>query len=69
MSTTSSTKLRELLDDFDMAMLVTRTAYTPNGLPIEHAYDRYRADRTRIALRTGIDQTPGNGDPFRAEIR
>lgn len=50
-------------------MLVTRTAYTPDGLPIEHAYDRYRADRTRIALRTGIDQTPGSGDPFRAEIR
>lgn len=50
-------------------MLVTRTAYTEQGLPVEHAYDRYRADRTRIALRTGIDQTPGTGDPFRAEIR
>jgi GntR family transcriptional regulator len=35
-------------------MLVTRTAYTETGRPVEHAYDRYRADRTRIALRTGI---------------
>src|SRR5690606_29383470 len=50
-------------------MLVTRTAYTPAGLPIEHAYDRYRADRTRIALRTGIADTPDTGAPFRAEIR
>ena len=37
-------------------MLVTRTAYTETGRPVEHAYDRYRADRTRIALRTGIGQ-------------
>jgi GntR family transcriptional regulator len=37
-------------------MLVTRTAYTDTGRPIEHAYDRYRADRTRIALETGIAQ-------------
>ncbi|HET7388805.1 MAG TPA: GntR family transcriptional regulator [Nocardioidaceae bacterium] len=35
-------------------MLVTRTAYTESGRPIEHAYDRYRADRTRIGLQTGI---------------
>lgn len=38
-------------------MLVTRTAYTESGQPVEHAYDRYRADRTRIALRTGIAGT------------
>ncbi|MEO6471082.1 MAG: GntR family transcriptional regulator [Aeromicrobium sp.] len=35
-------------------MLVTRTAFTASGLPVEHAFDRYRADRTRISLRTGI---------------
>ncbi len=35
-------------------MLVTRTAYDQEGEPVEHAYDRYRADRTRIALRTSI---------------
>ena len=44
-------------------MLVTRTAYTSTGRAIEHAYDRYRADRTRIALRTNID------DPVRVEIK
>jgi GntR family transcriptional regulator len=38
-------------------MLVTRTAYTEAGKPIEHAYDRYRADRTRIAMRTAISQS------------
>ncbi len=35
-------------------MLVTRTAFTAAGVPVEHAFDRYRADRTRISLRTGI---------------
>lgn len=50
-------------------MLVTRTAYTEFGKPIEHAYDRYRADRTRIALRTGITQGPGVGTSVRAELR
>jgi GntR family transcriptional regulator len=35
-------------------MLVTRTAYTSTGVPVEHAYDRYRADRTRITLQTRV---------------
>lgn len=35
-------------------MLVTRTAFTAAGVVVEHAFDRYRADRTRISLRTGI---------------
>ena len=35
-------------------MLVTRTSYTVAGVPVEHAYDRYRADRTRISLRTSV---------------
>lgn len=35
-------------------MLVTRTSFTALGQPVEHAFDRYRADRTRIGLRTGI---------------
>lgn len=34
-------------------MLVTRHAFTAAGVPIEFARDRYRADRTRISLRTG----------------
>lgn len=40
-------------------MLVTRTAYTASGKPIEHAFDRYRADRTRITLQTGVAQRLG----------
>ena len=50
-------------------MLVTRTAYTESGKPIEHAFDRYRADRTRIALQTGIAQKPGASSTIRAELR
>ena len=50
-------------------MLVTRTSYTESGQPIEHAFDRYRADRTRIALQTGITQKPGVSGTVRAELR
>lgn len=50
-------------------MLVTRTAYTDSGRPIEHAYDRYRADRTRIALETGIHQGNGHTPSLVAEPR
>ena len=38
-------------------MLVTRTSYTAAGVAVEHAYDRYRADRTRISLRTSSSTT------------
>lgn len=38
-------------------MLVTRKASTSSGIPVEFARDRYRADRTRISLNTGIDQS------------
>lgn len=48
-------------------MLVTRTAYTATGLAVEHAYDHYRADRTRIALRTSIDSEVD--EPARVEIK
>ncbi len=50
-------------------MLITRTAYTESGKPIEHAWDRYRADRTRIALQTGITQRSGAATTIRAELR
>jgi GntR family transcriptional regulator len=50
-------------------MLVTRTAYTESGRPIEHAFDRYRADRTRIALQTGIAQGTGRQPVVMAELR
>ncbi|UPK75016.1 GntR family transcriptional regulator [Nocardioidaceae bacterium SCSIO 66511] len=49
-------------------MLVTRTAYTATGMPVEFAYDRYRADRTRIALRTSIEGSE-TAEPFRVDIR
>jgi len=38
-------------------MLVTRTSYTSAGVAVEHAYDRYRSDRTRISLRTSASTT------------
>jgi len=38
-------------------MLVTRTAYTNAGVAVEHALDRYRADRTRIGLRTSVSSS------------
>ncbi len=50
-------------------MLVTRTSYTESGKPVEHAYDRYRADRTRIALQTGIRQARGRRSSVTAELR
>lgn len=49
-------------------MLVTRTSYTEAGKPVEHAHDRYRADRTRIGLRTGIYQN-GSAGTLSAELR
>jgi GntR family transcriptional regulator len=39
-------------------MLVTRKAMTEPGVPVEFARDRYRPDRTRISLRTGLDRDP-----------
>jgi GntR family transcriptional regulator len=35
-------------------MLIERTAYAEDGLPVESAVDLYRADRTRIRLRAEI---------------
>lgn len=57
------------IDAGSALMLVTRTAYTESGRPIEQAYDRYRADRTRIALQTGISQATNRQATVRAELR
>ena len=35
-------------------MLIERTAYAVSGIPVEHALDVFRADRTRITVRTGL---------------
>ena len=42
------------IDAGEAVMLVTRQAMTDTGVPVEYAHDRYRADRARIALRTGL---------------
>jgi GntR family transcriptional regulator len=34
---------------------ITRTAYAEDGRPVEHACDHFRADRTRLTLRTAVD--------------
>ena len=35
-------------------MLIERTAYTVSGTAVEYARDVFRADRTRITVRTGL---------------
>lgn len=39
----------------DPLLLVVRTGYAADGLPVEFAYDYFRPDRTRIRLRTRVD--------------
>jgi GntR family transcriptional regulator len=38
-------------------MLIERTAFTASGVAVEYARDVFRADRTRITLRTGLGPT------------
>jgi GntR family transcriptional regulator len=42
----------------DPLLLVTRTAYDRNGVPVEFSYDYFRSDRTRIRVRSGVDRGP-----------
>jgi GntR family transcriptional regulator len=37
-------------------MLIERTAFTVSGAAVEYAHDVFRADRTRITVRTGLGQ-------------
>jgi GntR family transcriptional regulator len=39
-------------------LLVTRTSYDRAGVPVEYSRDYFRPDRTRIVLRTQVDQEP-----------
>ncbi|GAY14977.1 GntR family transcriptional regulator [Mycobacterium sp. shizuoka-1] len=39
-------------------LLVTRTAYDRNGVPVEFSRDYFRSDRTRIRVRSGVDRGP-----------
>lgn len=43
------------IDEGASLIRVTRTASTISGLPVEHAIDCFRGDRTRIVLSTGLD--------------
>jgi GntR family transcriptional regulator len=40
----------------DALLLVTRTSYAADGLPVEFARDLFRPDRTRIVVHTQVDQ-------------
>ncbi len=40
----------------DALLLITRTSFAVDGEPVEFAYEHFRADRTRISLRTHVDQ-------------
>jgi GntR family transcriptional regulator len=52
----------------DPLLRITRTAYAEDGRAVEHACDHFRADRTRITLRTSVDaaaSTKVTARPFR----
>ncbi len=42
----------------DPLLLVTRTAYDGNGVPVEFSYDYFRSDLTRIRVKSGVDRGP-----------
>ena len=42
------------VDEGSPLMLIERTAYTASGTPVEYARDLFRADRTRLTIRTGL---------------
>jgi GntR family transcriptional regulator len=42
----------------DPLLLVTRTSYAIDGVPVEFSLDYFRPDRTRITLRTHVDLEP-----------
>lgn len=45
----------------DALLLVTRTSYAVDGLPVEFSRDYFRPDRTRIVVRTQVGQGLGSG--------
>jgi GntR family transcriptional regulator len=47
------------VDEGSPLMLIERTAYAVSGTPVEHARDVFRADRTRITVRTGLGSAAG----------
>jgi DNA-binding GntR family transcriptional regulator len=45
------------VDEGSPLMLIERTAFTASGVAVEYARDVFRADRTRITIRTGLGPT------------
>ena len=48
----------------DPLLLITRTAASAAGVPVEFARDFYRSDRTRVRIQSRIDSSPLNDDPL-----
>ena len=46
----------------DSLLLITRTSYAADGLPVEFARDYFRPDRTRVVVRTQVDQGVASPD-------
>jgi len=42
----------------DSLLLITRTSYAVDGVPVEFARDYFRPDRTRVVVRTQVEQGP-----------
>jgi GntR family transcriptional regulator len=42
----------------DPLLVVTRTAHDRNGVPVEFSRDFFRSDRTRIRVKSSVDQGP-----------
>jgi len=42
----------------DSLLLITRTSYAVGGVPVEFARDYFRPDRTRVVVRTQVEQGP-----------
>jgi GntR family transcriptional regulator len=55
----ASAQQAELLNEKadDVLLLVIRTSYAADGTPVEYSRDHFRPDRTRIHLRTHVDQS------------
>lgn len=49
------------IDPDDALLLVTRTSYAIDGLPVEFSRDYFRPDRTRIVVRSQVDQGLSSG--------
>ena len=58
-ATTQQAELLGIARD-DSLLLITRTSYAADGLPVEFARDYFRPDRTRVVVRTQVDQGPAS---------